>query len=81
MSRDAWQVGLSVLAIVLASASLIWQAIRHVRDKQARKLAQEERLARQELARITPSHVQLQEMAVRHPPPQQWYDEDMEGLF
>lgn len=81
MNGDVWQLGLSVLAAALASASLIWQTIRHLRDKQARKLAQEERRAREELARITPTHVQFREMALRHPPPQEWYDEDMEGLF
>lgn len=81
MNKDVWQFGISILAVMLASASLIWQTIRHFQEKHARKLVLKERLAREELARITPTHVQFREMALRHGPPQDWYDENMEGLY
>jgi hypothetical protein len=80
-NKDIWQLAISILAVMLASASLIWQTIKHFQEKQAQKLALKERHARDELARITPTHAQLREIAVRHAPPQEWYDENMEGLY
>ncbi len=80
-NKDIWQLGISIFAIVLASASLIWQTVKHFQEKHARKLALKERLAKEELARITPSHVQFRALALRHGPPQEWYDENMEGLY
>ncbi len=80
-NKDIGQLGISIFAVVLASASLLWQTIKHFQEKHARKLALKERLAKEELARITPTHVQFREMALRHGPPQKWFDENMEGLY
>ena len=41
----------------------------------------EEQLAREELERITPTNEELLKLADKFPPPQEWYDEDFEGLF
>ena len=64
-NKEIWQLGSSIIAVILASASLIWQTIKHFQEKHARKLAVKERRAREELARITPTRVQFQELAMR----------------
>ena len=38
----------------------------------------DERLAAQELQRITPPNAELLKLADRNPPPQEWFDEDPE---
>jgi hypothetical protein len=80
-NKDIWQLGISIVAVLLACASLIWQTVKYFQEKHARRLAVKERLAREELARITPTHDQFREMILRHGPPQKWYDENFEGLY
>ncbi len=79
--KDLLQFSISILAAMLGAVSLAWQTIRHFQEKHARELAQQERLARQQLVRITPTNTKFRELSLHHSPPQEWYDEDMEGLY